>query len=121
MTYAELTDDELRLEVAKRCGWTDIISVDGEDWIGLPPNGNYDGMLSHFPDYPHDLTAAIALLESIGAEYNITKVTYDAPSPIYEVIIFGRNPVNGDDYVSTADTLPRAACVAWLEWMEAQG
>lgn len=117
MNYAELTDDELRLEVARRCGWKPGW-VDNHDHFiyGLPYNPTC-------PDYPRDLTAAIALLDSTGAEYAIEKQITEAygemkplEKPIYHILIFNRNPIRGVDYNSEADTLARSACLAWLAW-----
>lgn len=133
MNYAELTDDELRLEVAKRCGYR-WYGVDKEAWLAMPgrtgllPCGVVeidnpsDGDELHIksPNYPHDLTAAIALLESTVAEYNFGKRITGTPKPVYDVIIWGYYSAFGDDYEATADTLPRAACEAWLMWKDAR-
>ena len=119
------TDDELRVEIAKRCGcelrhgFMDEACINPKDyWI--TPEGRLTSIL---PDYPRDLTAAIALLDSTGAEYAIEKQITEAygemkplEKPIYHILIFNRNPIRGVDYNSEADTLPRAACLAWLAW-----
>ena len=134
MNYAELTDDELRLEVARRCGyrmyaWKDEAYLTLPSRTGILPKGYNEvdalpagntAFFTRAPDYPHDLTAAIALLESTGAEYNFGKRITGTPKPVYDVIIWGYYSALGDDYEATADTLPRAACVAWLMWDDAR-
>ena len=49
---------------------------------------------------------ATELLESTGADYVVRK-----KNNVYYVAFLG--------YEATADTLPRAACVAWLMWVGA--
>jgi len=145
MNYAELTDDELRLEVARRCGyrmyaWKDEAYLTLPSRTGILPNGYNEvdalpagntAFFTRAPDYPHDLTAAIALLDGmtypdgVSVEYNIGKETrYSGGNLlppgciVYVVTIWGHNPIHCDDYEATADTLPRAACEAWLMWMD---
>ena len=102
----QLSDDALRVEVAKR--W-------GREWCR---------------DF--DIPAALALLDSmtyqdgVSVEYNIFRWAYKhvddihpLPAPVYQVTIFGRNPVNGQDYDASGDTLARSACRAWLAWHDA--
>lgn len=155
MNYAELTDDELRLEVARRCGYRwyrcEYRYGGSEAYLTLPrrtgvlPKGYFeaDGPCSSdivfvkSPNYPRDLTAAIALLDSmtyppepdgrrvpvayitIKETYNILDNINPMDKPRYYVHILSRKP-HGQDYEARADTLPRAACEAWLAWMEAQ-
>lgn len=57
MSIAELSalsDDELRVKVAKACGWTNIVQRDGLASLGCDPVGLYDRVLY---DYPNDLNA----------------------------------------------------------------
>lgn len=114
MNYAELTDDELRLEVARRCGKRLELDRSGRFWLECLP----DGTRRVLPYYCTNLTAAIALLESTGAEYNFGKRIAGTPKPVYDVIIWGYYSAFGDDCEATADTLPRAACEAWLMWKD---
>ena len=136
MTYAELTDDELRLEVARRCG--EVCYINDESDIHHIVPGNGVTAYIPVPDYPHDLTAAIALLDGmtyppepdgrvLHVEYVILKETYHhlddidpLDKPRFIVEISSRNPIYGDSHWATADTLPRAACVAWLMWDDAR-
>lgn len=129
MNYAELTDDELRLEVAWRCGWTWANELPYMELLrsetGLLGASRSTGKTEvqferTLPDWTHKLPAAIALLESTGAEYNFGKRITGTPKPVYDVIIWGYYSAFGDDYEATADTLPRAACVAWLMWDDAR-
>ena len=124
----QLDDDALRIEVARACGYrwyygnrTDgepvyhlctPFEVRGYDWREVAVTKGF--YFTKAPDYPRDIAAAIALLDSTGAEYNIGKNI--AGVPVYEVIIWGRNPISGPDYEATDDTLPVAACRAWLMW-----
>ena len=109
MTYAEMTDDELRVEVAKR------------SWL--------DGII-----YPINTPNAIALLDGMvnakgePREWNIGVQHYHHFAPLvrlkkpqYTVVIFGDYPPCDDDVEATADTLARAACIAWLMTMEGKG
>jgi len=129
MNYAELTDDELRLEVARRCGKRLELDRSGRFWLECLP----DGTRRVLPYYCTDLAAAIALLDGmtypdgVSVEYNIGKETrYSGGNLlppgciVYVVTIWGHNPIHCDDYEATADTLPRAACVAWLMWDDAR-
>lgn len=151
----QLDDDALRLAVAKALGyrWYRYENViRNEAYLALPsrtgiiPKGyvesaapcDGDEVHAKIPDYPRDIAAAIALLDSmtyppepdgrvVSVEYNVFKWTYShadnidpLDKPQYIVFIGGRNPVNGKDYEATADTLPRAACVAWLMWDDAR-
>lgn len=102
----QLSDDALRVEVAKR--W-------GREWCR---------------DF--DIPAALALLDDMTypdgtpVEYAIMKHTCTnvgnldpLPAPVYQVTIFGRNPIHDTDYDASGDTLARAACRAWLAWHDA--
>lgn len=89
MTYADMTDDELRLEVAKRCGWkkpprspkeaeelgwtrvdpyySGPLSIEFSSCLGKPiynPPFRWK-LIRDFPDYPRDPAAALALLDSM--------------------------------------------------------
>ena len=132
MTYDTMTDDELRLEVAKRCGKRLELDRSGRFWLECLP----DGTRRVLPYYCTNLAAAIALLDGmtyppepdgrvLHVEYVILKETYHhlddidpLDKPRFIVEISSRNPIYGDSHWATADTLPRAACVAWLMWME---
>ncbi len=103
----QLSDDALRVEVAKR--W-------GREWCR---------------DF--DIPAALALLDDMTypdgtpVEYAIMKHTCTnvgnldpLPAPVYYVTIFGRHPLHGNDIEAEGDTRERAICRAWLMWKEAQ-
>lgn len=159
MTYSDMSDDELRLAVAKAqgykghprspkeaedLGWTRVFddlysgpeTIMFSNHLGMPSYNPPFGWkeIRDFPDYARDPAAALALLDSmtyppepdgrvISVEYNITRETYrhfddidPLDKPLFLVQIMGRNPIHDNDYDATADTLARAACIAWLEW-----
>lgn len=146
-----MDEDALRLAVAKACGYR-WYGVDKEAWLAMPgrtgllPRGvveidnpsDSDELHIKSPNYPRDLTAAIALLDGmtyppepdgrvLHVEYVILKEAYrhlddidPLDKPRFIVEISSRNPIYGDSHWATAGTLPRAACEAWLMWMEAK-
>ena len=136
MNYAELDDDALRVEVAKRCGYSVIRKYD-DRWTGSHDTEEWGQTRDPIPDYPRDIAAAIALLDSmtyppdangrrVSVEYVIIKQTYGYDSnidpldtPQFTVTTLASNPVHGHDYEATADTKARAACRAWLMWGDA--
>lgn len=141
MTYADMTDDEIRLEVARRLGYVKDFDDDyGTVFILRNGGGNVIDYQTFWglPDYPRDLTAAFALLDSMryppdanGRRVPVAYVTIKQTcnnvcdidpldKPEFTVTILGRNPIHSDDYEATADTKERAACEAWLAWKDGQ-
>lgn len=57
--YSKLTDEELRVEVAKALGWTEICPCTeyhwGEPWSGF--DGRLRGLPEDIPNFPNDLNA----------------------------------------------------------------
>lgn len=112
MNYAELTDDELRLEVARRCGYElrhgfmDDACINPKDyWI--TPRG---WLTSILPDYPRDIAAAYALEDALPEEKHAQYAIY-----LYDIIL--RKGVWWDWSMIHASAADR--CRAWLMTMEA--
>lgn len=129
-----MTDDELRLEIAKAKGWnfpheeiytqfvTREMAMDACDMSmeGMPiPDSVWVQGDGDPPNWPADISAAWELVEEvITADYRAgiwqLKEGYNCSilKPIY---------LDGDEFVrcvteSQADTAPRAICEAWLAW-----
>jgi len=126
-----LDGDALRLAVAQALGYAKIREIDGDVMWGRlirQIGGFTEYEQVQIRDWPHDKLAAIDLLDSMTYPGEDTRVEYiiiketcghldnidPLPAPYYEVEIFGRNPVHGDDYEATGDTLALAATRAWL-------
>ena len=112
MNYAELTDDELRLEVARRCGYElrhgfmDDACINPKDyWI--TPRG---WLTSILPDYPRYINAAYALEDALPVEQRD-----DYAIHLHDIVL-RRQGVCADWDMVHASAADR--CRAWLWTME---
>jgi hypothetical protein len=138
-----MTDDELRLAIAKARGWT-VYHYDKDyrdscyycllNGDGYPVNDDY--MNNHHqteaeawadcPDWPTDLNAAFGLVreaEGQNVGFSLHNVSYDNGKRItYEATFY--DPWGGpkcEKYSVEATTPARAICEAWLKWKESEG
>ena len=118
-----MTDDEIRLKIAKAKGWvkTDSVFTAGAvtiaavGWYKSDAETNTIETMSVLPDWPRDIAAAWGLVEEMPhvrvVKWSIywscsvcPKDTFlDIPGYFYE----------------QGDTAPRAICLAWIAWREA--
>jgi hypothetical protein len=108
MNYTSLTDDEIRLEIARRKGWAENALYEYHDplhrWIGPPPLYKRDDP----PNWPGSIADAWGLVEEIN---HINNVTIDPGVQVTVVQIYTEKVI-----VESAHTAPRAICLAWLMW-----
>lgn len=111
----------IRLEVAKRHGYVinyvrpgEFVSIDDANgemvWaagIGAP---DYP-----FPDWSYESSAALALIDSLGRGYFITK------HPNGHTTIWLDHPAIYGGIDREAPTLPLAICLAWLAYVDTDG
>lgn len=138
--------DETRLEIAYTRGWKWYCYALGESdkpidwllydkfdgsndvWIEKAPGESvlsqidktYD--IEGVPDWPHDIAAAMALLDEIRADgWYITIKLYPPDSHgIERVAVIAEN--DSDPIMAPwQETLPMAICDAWLQWHDARG
>ena len=113
----EMTDEELRLAIAKAKGWIES-TENGARWIN--PRG---GAIFTIPNWPKHIHTAWELVEEmkVGGYYVRVDTPFTADSP-YQVKVdemgwADHNPPPPGGWYS-ADTAPRAICLAWLAWKE---
>ena len=157
--YAELDDDKLRRAIAERrgyqakqwpgpCGKGFLLVDPSGDPVSLgvctQPNVSEAWRVSEhaLPDWPHDVNAALTLIE--GMQYTLwsTATFYIGTNEItgerwidkqsYEIILFSKEEYRQHHYnlnhhipelfksAIRADTIPHTICLAWLEWMDAK-
>ena len=102
------TNPEIRLEIAKKLGWTNIYIFPSGKWVGTSPEGNFYRTI---PDWPFDYNEAFILATSdkypLGfcqlqrLEDGRWRVWYRRESGVFCDCI-------------DADTAPRAMSLAWL-------
>ncbi|MHB0966001.1 MAG: hypothetical protein ACYC36_06045 [Bellilinea sp.] len=112
--------DELRVEIAKRRGWSDK-EVLGSVFVYRGPNGE---LRPGYPQYTANIADAWALVEEMRKERHELEINTDRNSngeDIYEVVILnprhdglGTGWTLGDVVIS--DTAPLAISRAWLLW-----
>lgn len=122
-----MTDPQLRIEVAKRLGWTHCEASFGRV-VGYAP-GN-DGTPSDIPDYPGDPREWAVLLEAMGDAFSEVrreachKSRFDRG--FYFRVVLHPRIIQDDDggcdlNCYDAPTLGRAVCLAWIAWHDATG
>jgi hypothetical protein len=110
--YEQMTDDELRAEIARRLGWKNIFFRRG---IGKPPNEKHSRKL---PNWPQDANDMIALLDETGENWSIRRINR-LQGTFYEAYI----TIHGTP-IATATQNPdccHAGCIARLRWQDAKG
>lgn len=111
MDYTTMTDEELRLNVAKRKGFDKLRTSRGR-WWGEQQATGYARV--YIPDWPADIAAAWGLVEEMVDGHADPHISH------------GWNPNTWDcDTISPrihslAPTAPRAICIAWLMWKDAE-
>lgn len=105
-----MTNDELRLAIAKAKGWKYLPLTIAPFWTG-------EGYVEA-SDWPEDIGAAWELVEEMRADKAITYVYLHGcdngrvmPGKEYYVEL-------SSGQCAYADTAPRAICMAWLKWQE---
>lgn len=110
---AKMTDEELRLEIAKAQGW-DKIRRYRDRWTGEHDTEEWGVTRDRIPEYPLEISGAWELVEEMG---ELENVTVELCNHQWEC--------RTDDYARTiyghGKTAPRAICEAWLMWKDAQG
>jgi hypothetical protein len=132
-----MTDDELRVAIAKARGWT-VYHYDKDhrdscyfcllNGDGYPVNDDY--MNNHHqteaeawadcPDYPRDLNTAFELVQDAEEQdvwFALANVIPNSDTVMYEV----KFTLDCKWWYACADTPARAICEAWLQWKESEG
>lgn len=109
-----MTDNELRIAIAKAKGWTHCEASFGRV-VGYAPDN--DGTPSDIPDYPGDPCEWAELLQQMATDVvSIIPVT-----PIHWRVLFIAGFMGQQVSQSqNAPTLGRAVCLAWLAWHTAR-
>ena len=134
-----MTPEQLRVEIAKKKGWTFSKTAGGNVWaqfhgsIGSLGYSEIDalsvesGKLNISTDYPNDIAAAWGLVldlqkSNVGFElYNCWITSIDGERWTYEVILY--DPIGqsiGSEKIE-APTAPLAISRAWMIWSEESG
>ena len=108
--YEQMSNDELREEIADRLGWVNL-DWDDNTLFGDNPSGMHNP--ENTPNYPQDCNAALELLKDMP-EYVLQ---WSAICWQWRV-----RPIAGVmNYALAAHETPaRAICIAWLLWQDAQ-
>lgn len=113
MNYAELTDDELRLEVARRCGYDVVEKRKDGAWLAFHDLAGYNMRgIEGVPDYPRDIAAAYALEDALPVEQRD-----DYAIHLHDIVL-RRQGVCADWDMVHASAADR--CRAWLWTMDAK-
>lgn len=107
-----LSDEELRLKVAEKDGWKNLMYPPIETphwekwgWIGTEPNGRCNQPV---PDYPHDLNACAALRAWLSDNERVQYIAY----LVSQVSIGSRIR---ELYWAIANATPRQHCLAFIK------
>jgi hypothetical protein len=115
MNYEQMTDNELRHEIAERLGW-DHLDWEGDILFGHNPHGTHQLELT--PNWPQDANDALELLfpdvddlEICFHDHTLTVDWFYA---------------HDDERFTTAveqrsASVARAICICWLRWQDAKG
>lgn len=108
-----MTNDEINAAIARRLGWREL---DHRNWVSP------DGIVArHHPRWSTSLDAAASLpLDKSWRAFGVVKYrSFDWKAYVYELPIDEHGNPTGDEkyYEATADTEPRARCLAWLKAM----
>jgi len=121
--YAELTNAEINREIAGRLGYTDIQPAMGHVMIrehhgpyGIPPRGD---MLAPLPNWAGSVDAALVLpVLGVRSGVSMDNILRDE----FAVTIIGLVRGSGayKNFRAHNKDLPRAICLAWLEYNDAR-
>jgi hypothetical protein len=112
--YEQMTDDELRHEIAERLSW-DHLDWEGDILFGHNPHGTHQLELT--PNWPQDANDMIALLDETGENWSIRRINR-LRGTVYEAYI----TIHGTP-IATATENPdccHAGCIARLRWQDAK-
>lgn len=118
-----MTDDELRLAIAKAKGWSDT-KVLGDCFVVYSPEGY---VKPNYPDWPTDIGAAWELVEEMRAGGVTVEITADPNDDNNQERKYGivlRREVytlGWAGFMGWATTAARAICEAWLVWHNQKG
>lgn len=99
-----MTDTEIRIVIAEKCGWVNLHVNEIYGILGTPPksiSGNWDKV----PDYPNDLNACHEFEETLAEEHN-----GEGSGPYYRNILGGICGTHAKAISATA----RQRCEAFL-------
>ena len=116
---SEQTNDELRRRIAEVRG----IEFDVYDFVVGDPSLVYKDSNDDIPNWPVNIVDAWELVEEMRNEHEIDIASdklSDGSSTYCMKIFTFRGDGKGTgwrlEHITTADTAPRAICLAWLEW-----
>lgn len=104
-----MTDDEIRIKIALLRGYLNVANREGSI-TGTVPGERY---IDDVPNWPVSIADGWELVEEMY-NYNIKKIGTETTAVLYPDTHILRGKVG------KADTAPRAICLAWLAWKEAQ-
>jgi len=114
-----MTNDELRRKIAEAKGWT---IIDEQSHIGVKDKSGLSAY-EFIPNWPVNIVDAWELVEEMRNEHEIDIASdklSDGSSTYCMKIFTFRGDGKGTgwrlEHITTADTAPRAICLAWLEW-----
>lgn len=118
---SELTNEELRTEIAKAKGYEPLHGgLMRTDWIGTVTDGHWHVVVT--PKWSTDITAAWGLVEEmikdkLSEVYLCTLEGYSSARMMRDT---NGKKINSVEMVASgiADNMPRAICLAWLKWKE---
>ena len=123
--YSKLTDDELRLEIAKAKGIEVVHHFNNQEHYYVNGmNGTGGVYYSILPKWPTDIAAAWELIEEIKNEY---EVYISLGSDWVHVNVIQDNVNEDIDHEITtiaegiSPSASRAICLAYLQWVESRG
>lgn len=118
----DMSLDELRLEIAKRRGWTQF-HIHADKTYGLPPERKYTDSRIPVPDYPRSWQAAGELLEELRKSLHIYAgglVNCFATPETWNLVACTEPGMKQKWYEGKGCTFPEAASRTWLKWKESQ-
>jgi hypothetical protein len=139
--YAKMTDEELRIEIAKAKGWREFIvppdynHENGGNVIYVPPTITEHDLVYALPNigkvaqfyfcrnWSTDMAAAWGLVEEascVKVGFSLANMQYvETKRIVYEAIFYDEwgGPIT-EKFIAIAPTAPRAICLAWLAWQD---
>lgn len=123
MKYEDLSDRELRIEIAKRHGWYQM-TIDNETFFLPLESSHYDrigatfhdGIPSYMEDWTRNIAQAWQLINHVRNDFDLVRISVELNDTDREWTT--RFYFIGNIISASSQTACRSICIAYLYWMD---